>query len=148
MKGYRHFFHTCQTTLKWKYPNLYQPAGFEYADDIPKRHRDWFSRVFEGHLDDRYISSYDGKIKKLVVQTTDRIYDNSPCNTTYRRTFIRNISPWHLRIANWPTYHVDYRKGPPSNEDVPLIILKWLPATIGLLLTVSQAELFIAVNMY
>ena len=58
-----------------------------------------------------YISSWDGKVSKLVVQTVDQIYDEK-LTSTYRRTFIRNIAPLYLRLANWPFNHVN-----PNNND-------------------------------
>lgn len=67
-------------------------------------------------MDDRYISSTDGKVKKLVVQAVDDIYDNDT-NSTWRRTFIRNMAPLYLRLANWPLSHVDYRRsGGPTGD--------------------------------
>jgi len=51
-----------------------------------------------GGYDDRYLSPYDGKIKRLVVQATDDIYDNTE-NGTWRRTFIRNISPFYFEVG-------------------------------------------------
>jgi hypothetical protein len=93
--------------------------------------------------DDRYISSFDGKIKKLVVQASDDIYD-APGNTTWRRTFIRNVSPFHLRVANWPTTHY---YGP---EDLPLTMLKWLMASGMLLVIVRRSyhidKIFLSAN--
>jgi hypothetical protein len=75
-----------------------------------------FGRVWAGDYDDRYISSFDGKISKLVVQAVDDIYDNT-ANSTWRRTFIRNVAPLYIRLANWPFNHVDYaRNGSPTNE--------------------------------
>jgi hypothetical protein len=100
------------------------------------RHRDIFSRAYQGPYDDRYISCYDGKVKKLVVQATDMVYD-SPGNGTWRRTFIRNASPWHLRIANWPLSHVDYLRGT-AGEDIPFIAVKWIVASIALIVVVGH----------
>lgn len=89
-----------------------------------------------------YLSSWDGKVSKLVVQATDEIYDNN-ITSTYRRTFIRNIAPMYLRLANWPFNHVDPNNndGKPTNEgkmsrrlpywhantltDMPILCLKW-----------------------
>jgi hypothetical protein len=72
-----------------------------------------------------YISSWDGKVSKLVVQAVDDIYDNHT-TSTYRRTFIRNIAPLYLRLANWPFNHVDPDKneGKPTNEGKLLLLFK------------------------
>lgn len=81
-------------------------------------------RQWAGDYDDRYISSWDGKISKLVVQAVDEIYDNNT-GSTYRRTFIRNVAPFYLRLANWPFNHVDPRKnnGMPTSEGENLYTL-------------------------
>jgi len=73
--------------------------GLSYVKEANHRHVDWFDREYVGDYDDRYISSFDGKASKLVVQAVDDIYDNTT-NSTWRRTFIRNVSPLYLRIAN------------------------------------------------
>lgn len=81
------------------------------------RHRDVFDREWAGDYDDRYISSWDGKVSKLVVQAVDEIYDNNT-GSTHRRTFIRNVAPLYLRLANWPFNHMDYSKngGKPTSD--------------------------------
>jgi len=66
-----------------------------------------FNREWIGDLDDRYISRTDGKVSKLVVQAVDDIYDNTT-NCTWRRTFIRNIAPLYIRLADWPMNHVTF----------------------------------------
>lgn len=50
------------------------------------------------------------------MQAVDDIYDNTT-NSTWRRTFVRNMAPFYLRLANWPFNHVDYvRNGGPTGE--------------------------------
>jgi len=138
LRGYWHIFDSW-TIFKWKFPNFYQPPGILYDDpNTNHRHRDCFSRVYRGPYDDRYISCYDGKVKKLVVQTTDMIYD-APGNGTWRRTFIRNVAPWHLRLANWPMNHVDYLRGR-TDGDIPLIVVKWIAASCVLIFAVRNAQ--------
>jgi hypothetical protein len=135
LRGYLHIFDSW-TLFKWKFPNFYRPPDYVYDDsNRTHRHRDWFSRVYEGPYDDRYISCYDGKVKKLVVQATDMVYDSTG-NGTWRRTFIRNVSPWHLRLANWPMSHVDYMRGT-TDEDIPLIAVKWIVASLAMIVTVG-----------
>lgn len=90
--------------------------GYGYEKLAQHRHVDCFDRIWTGDYDDRYISPWDGKVSKLVVQAVDDIYDNTT-NSTWRRTFVRNISPFYLRLANWPYNHVDYsRNGAPTAE--------------------------------
>jgi hypothetical protein len=57
-------------------------------------------RILSRREDDRYISSYDGKCKELIVQCTDELFyaDNEE---TWMRTRITDRTPWHLRIADW-----------------------------------------------
>lgn len=96
-----------------------------------------------------YISSWDGKVSKLVVQTVDEIYDEK-LTSTYRRTFIRNIAPAYLRLANWPFNHVNPNSndGKPTSEgkslgqtghmcthkllDMPMLCLKWFITAIAI----------------
>ena len=132
-------------------------------------HRDAFEREWVGDYDDRkrnficskcsrlndqgYISSWDGKISKLVVQAIDEIYDEQ-LTSTYRRTYVRNISPMFLRLANWPFNHVDpnANDGKPTSEgmtsrltsyskadapiDMPMLCVKWFLASIVMVFVV------------
>jgi hypothetical protein len=72
-----------------------------------------------------------------VVQAVDDIYENNN-TTTYRRTFIRNIAPMYLRLANWPFSHVDVNKndGIPTNQDMPMLCLKWFLTSIVIIIVV------------
>lgn len=101
-----------------------------------------------------YLSSWDGKISKLVVQATDDIYDND-ITSTYRRTFVRNIAPAFLRLANWPYSHVDpnINDGKPTSEgklcnqmlpqitksllDMPMLCVKWFITSLVISFVVS-----------
>lgn len=114
LKGIRHVFDP-YTVLKWGRPHFYRKPAYGYEKLGQYRHLDIFEREWNGDYDDRYISPWDGKISKLVVQATDDIYDNC-ANSTWRRTFIRSVAPFHLRLANWPFNHVDYHRngGPVS----------------------------------
>lgn len=42
-----------------------------------------------------------GRVSKVVVQATDEIYEQN-VTSTYRRTYIQNIAPMYMRLANWP----------------------------------------------
>lgn len=115
LKGYMHIFDTF-TVFKWQFPNFYRKPGLGYQKISQHRHRDVFDRQWTGDYDDRYLSAWDGRASKLVVQAVDDIYDNN-VTSTYRRTFIRNISPLYMRLANWPFNHIDYAKnGGPTSE--------------------------------
>jgi hypothetical protein len=139
------------TKMKWQYVNFYRKPGLGYQKLAQYRHKDIFDREWTGDYDDRYISAWDGRVSKLVVQAVDEIYDNN-VTSTYRRTFIRNISPLFIRLANWPFNHVDYSvTGKPTSEgksccsshklsltrtDYPMLCLKWFLASCAITLVV------------
>lgn len=129
MKGYRYIF-TPFTNAKWGFPNFYRKPGLGYQKLGQHRHRDILDREWNGDYDDRYISAWDGKISKLIVQAVDDIYENNT-GSTYRRTFIRNVSPIYMRIANWPFNHIDYAKnnGQIPTDDYLMLGLKWFVAS-------------------
>ncbi|TKA61519.1 hypothetical protein B0A49_08340, partial [Cryomyces minteri] len=113
--------------------------GRRYDSSQTHRHQDSMARIWNGVVDDRYLSPYDGHVSKLVVQTTDEIYDN-PGNSTYRRTYIRNISPSKLRLAHWPTSHIDYVSGKSQSGDIAWVIAKWIPAALALTIMLLEPE--------
>jgi len=98
-------------------------------------------RIHEGDRDDRYISSWDGMVSKLVVQATDEIYEHN-VGSTYRRTFIRNVAPVYMRLANWPFSHIDPTKnnGKPTNDEMLMLCVKWFVASC--LITAFVSSLF------
>ncbi|ORY04878.1 hypothetical protein BCR34DRAFT_53798 [Clohesyomyces aquaticus] len=136
LRGYRHIFDP-YSVFKLGKPHFYRKPGYAYEKLAKHRHLDWFEREWVGDYDDRYISPYDGKISKLVVQAVDNVYDG-PANSTWRRTFVRNIAPLYMRLANWPLNHVDYaRNGGPTSEDWPMICVKWFFAAIAITFVVG-----------
>ncbi|SMR47585.1 unnamed protein product [Zymoseptoria tritici ST99CH_3D1] len=120
-----------QNAWRWEYPNAHLKATLEYATDEKRRHQDMLGREWEGVPDDRYLSPWDGKVKPLVVQATDDLY-NDANSSTYSRTFVRNVSPWMLRIATWPSSHLDYIHGQTYSGDYWTAFAKWIPSTIAL----------------
>lgn len=136
LKGYAHIF-ASYTNAKWGFPNFYRKPGLGYQKLGHHRHRDCLDREWEGDYDDRYISSWDGKISKLVVQAVDDIYEHNT-GSTYRRTFIRNVAPVYMRIANWPFDHLDYSNNRhPSGQDYVMLGLKWFIASCVITFCVS-----------
>jgi hypothetical protein len=129
LKGYSYIFSPI-TTVKWGFPNFYRKPGLGYQKLGQHRHRDCFDREWTGDYDDRYISSWDGKVSKLVVQAVDDIFENNT-GSTYRRTFIRNVAPVYMRLANWPFKHIDFARlnGKIPSEDYPMLCLKWFIAS-------------------
>jgi hypothetical protein len=138
LKGYGHII-SPWTTAKLGHPHFYRKPGLGYQKLGQHRHRDIFDREWTGDYDDRYISSWDGRVSKLVVQAVDEIYENNT-GSTYRRTFIRNIAPVYMRLANWPFNHIDFSRtnGAIPTDDMPLLCLKWFVASCLITLFVSS----------
>jgi hypothetical protein len=101
-----------------------------------RRHRDIMQRVHKGLEDDRYLSPYDGHVAKLVVQATQDVYDGAR-NATWRRTFVRNVSPPFIHVANYPFVSVPANMDNWTGEDWAVVAAKWLPASAALLCVVS-----------
>ena len=85
--------------------------------------------------EDYYLSPADGHLAKLFVQSTQEIYDANP-NSTWRRTFIRNRSPWILRISNWVLEGLPRDGKEARGEDLALTGLKWIPSCVAILFLV------------
>lgn len=96
------------------------------------RHRDGMTRNYKGELEDLYVHPISGKLRKLVVQATDDVYD-LPANATWRRTFVRNVGPWYLRVAGWPMDHWEHKP-----ENTGMVVLKWIPTALALMFLVSS----------
>lgn len=86
--------------------------------------------------EDYYLSPYDCHLAKLVVQSAQEVYDAKP-NGTWRRTFIRNMSPLMLRVANWVLETVPAEDRPMTGEEIFALVVKWIPASVALLVLVS-----------
>ncbi|KAJ8111526.1 hypothetical protein OPT61_g5899 [Boeremia exigua] len=138
LKGAKHWFDP-YTSWKWESPRAYRKPGLGYQKLAKYRHLDVFEREWVGDYDDRYISSWDGKASKLVVQSTDEIYDND-ITSTYRRTYIRNVAPRFLRLANWPYSHVDpnLNDGKPTSQDMPMLYAKWFLTSLMISFVISS----------
>jgi hypothetical protein len=112
-----------------KSPHAVQNPGCPAFSDEKFRHQDSLERIFEGPSDDRFLDPIDGAVKELVVQCVDRIY-KGPRNSTYKRTFIRNVSPVTLRIASWPMSHLQNKpKGKSHDWRAKLLIATRWPIT-------------------
>lgn len=132
LKGIFHFFNP-DTRYRFKKPHLYQPPEFRYDPSQSYRHRDSMNRVFNGPMDDRYLSPWDGHLAKLHVQATDELY-NAMGTTTWRRTYIRNVAPMNVRIATWV---IDFSTDPQSWRDWWLMLLRFIPSSLALTFLVS-----------
>ncbi|KIW98631.1 uncharacterized protein Z519_00292 [Cladophialophora bantiana CBS 173.52] len=151
------FFHE-RAWFSWTSPHSYQLPGHYYRSASGGqiniyRHRDVFRRKYAGLNDDRYLDPLDGRVEKLFVQTVNDIYDTEN-DTTWRRTYIENVSPWIIRLAYWPYAHMPVA-GPSFPAEYGLLEssvagisawkreqwlhvgLRWLPTCIGLLLLMT-----------
>lgn len=168
------FFHD-RAWFSWSSPHSYQlpgefytkspssTGGAKYMNMIFK-HRDVFRRKYAAFFnDDRFLDPLDGRVRKLFVQAIDELYD-AENDTTWRRTYIENVSPYIIRLAYWPYAHMpdpnaDPKAYPGAWESQQLdsreqsralhlhmgswkqeqwahVGLRWLPACVGLLLLV------------
>jgi hypothetical protein len=71
------------------------------------RMRDGYNRVHRWPKDERYIGSYDGALKELVIQCTDDIFYTEN-NAPWTRARIKDLSPYSLRVANWCAWNVQH----------------------------------------
>lgn len=90
--------------------------------------------------EDYYLSPFDTHMAKLVVQCAQEVYDAQP-NSTWRRTFIRNMSPFMLRVANWVLDTVPLEDRSMTAEEIFVLVAKWIPASAALLILVSRTPL-------
>ena len=110
--------------------------GLAFRDVAIHRHRDTMQREYRGLKEDRYLSPYNGYLVKLVVQAGQEVYDGAP-NSTWRWTFVRDISPYFIRIANYPLNGMPVDKETWTGEDWAIVTVKWFFACVELLPTVS-----------
>ena len=92
--------------------------------------------------DDRYLNPDDARISGLVVQTTNDVYDG-PTNSTWRRTYIRNVGSSIVRIAQWPFAQVPKDRGQWSRDNWIVVGLLWLPTCCSLLLVVCSHPIIV-----
>lgn len=126
-----HYFHSkkLRSSIPWRFLTSYQKAGYEYHDPERHHHRDSMSQVYRGAAEDRCLSPEDAKLIRLVVQATDDIY-NADENSTWQRTYMRDVSPLILRVANWPMSGLDSQPDSTRVLAWAFLAMKWLPACI------------------
>jgi hypothetical protein len=92
------------------------------------------ARLYQDNFDqDRYIEPNTARIENLTVATTDELYrTETPHQHTWRRTFIRSVGPWMVRVAYWP-YKATEDIEELTKDDRILLVAKWLPACIALM---------------
>jgi len=132
---------------KWRwpgFPHLYYPAGLKYTKVDQFTFHDQLGRkpTFTQPFDCT-INAGDGKLNTLYVQATDSVCNLSSTNpnSTWKRTVIRNVSPFYLRISD-----MTFRLIPPQRrnknelytaEDKWKIAVMWIPTIIALFFAVS-----------
>jgi hypothetical protein len=99
------------------------------------KYMDVFRRKTRGKVEDRRLDPEDGQIGILVVQATSAVY-NQRNSTTWRRTYIENISSYIVRLAYWPTAGIERNFEDWKREDWLYAGLRWLPSSIGLMIVV------------
>ncbi|KAL9085231.1 MAG: hypothetical protein Q9165_007665 [Trypethelium subeluteriae] len=88
---------------------VHELTTYPYADAI--------GRVLEVPHKDCYISPTHGKLRELVVQTSDKVFKESN-ETTWARTDCPNVSYWSLRLVS----NLRYQKG----ESLIWYAIKWV----------------------
>ncbi|KAH6646865.1 hypothetical protein BKA67DRAFT_663235 [Truncatella angustata] len=127
MKSTMHVF-SSHPDFRWGSVHHYRKPGHVYNDQMKFRHRDFADRVKNKPQSDRYLHHEHGYLRDLIVQTTDDIFlANS--NATWMRTYIRKQAPIRTRMATWV---IDFSYDPESWEDWWIMILRALPAAIGM----------------
>lgn len=144
-----------RAVYQWQPPMSYQAStrSATYSRGMFK-HLDVFHRKFEGLADEKFLEPLDGRVRRLVVQTIGPIYDTEN-DTTWRRTYVRNVSPLIIRLAWMPYAGLPYDDTTISESEslkdkiVPKgivwtsqqwtqVCLRWVPACVGLLVLVRQ----------
>ena len=86
--------------LRRRKPYIFQPPGYTYDPTKIFRHRDFAGRIKKKPMEDRYLHPRDGRLRKLIVATTDDIFRNRS-TSTWRRTPIGDASLLTVRISTW-----------------------------------------------
>lgn len=127
------------------FPHLYYPPGLRYKKVEKFTFHDALGRQLEyDRAFDCTISPDNGRLETLYVQATDSICQMSATqpNCTWKRTPIRNVSPWFLRISNLPFSLIEpERRNDPSkytSEDYATIVAMWIPTIIALMFSLTM----------
>jgi hypothetical protein len=105
------------------------------------RMRDAFGRVHQRPKDERYISSFDGGLKELVVQCTDDLFYQRN-DAPWIRARIRDLAPYALRVSDWCAWNV---KHPGISKERR--ILRRIVGPFLLFFPVSRDSLLILLNI-
>ena len=132
-RGYANLSHD-KALWRWKWPNSFQLPTFVFPG-TSSHHRDVMQRAGVYDPNDYYLSPTDGHLAKLFVQSTQEIY-TAGANSTWRRTFIRNRSPFILQVAEWVLDSIPEGREATGSE-IAVVAAKWLPSCFAILILVS-----------
>jgi len=97
------------------------------------------------HEENSFLDKNDGRLQPLIVQAVDMVLLESN-NSTWRRTFVRNVSPLAARVANWAIDSAHRRTSAEvavdgsqnrTHSDWAMLILRWPVSCIALMVLVS-----------
>ncbi|KAM7216379.1 hypothetical protein V8F06_008199 [Rhypophila decipiens] len=128
LKSWKHIFSGTPTEYRFEPYHHWQRPGYVYQDVNNYRHRDSAGRIMVRPRSDRYLHHQDGRLRNLIVQCTDDIFA-APGNATWKRTYIRKVSPWKARAATWV---IDFSYDPESWNDWGVMVLRAFPAAIAM----------------
>ncbi|KAK0612126.1 hypothetical protein B0T14DRAFT_441010 [Immersiella caudata] len=119
-----------ETLWRWHFTHHFREPNCTYQPRMPPLpHRDSMGRAVEKPAEDRYIHALDGKLRRLLVQCTDDVFDAGGL-ATWRRTYVRKVSPLGARLATWVT---DYHTTTNTWEDFWVQVLRTLPAAFAMM---------------
>ncbi|RYO94507.1 hypothetical protein DL764_007826 [Monosporascus ibericus] len=128
LKAWTHIFGPQKLHMRWWYTHHIKLPGWKYESEQTFRHRDFAGRVKTGPMEDRYLHHLDGRLRKLIVACSDDLFEG-PDNTTWRRTYVRMVSPLKVRIATWV---IDFSYDPKSWDDWWIMLLRAFPAAFAM----------------
>lgn len=144
LKAWQHILGPQNLYRRWTYTHYIKLPGWKYDSSQTFRHRDNAGRVKQGPLEDRYLHHVEGRLRKLIVACSDDLFEG-PDNTTWRRTYIRMVSPLRVRIATWV---IDFSYDPKSWDDWWIMLLRALPAAFAMSFFVSAIARYFGVQIY
>lgn len=133
LKAWQHIFGPQKLHIRWISTHYIKFPGWKYESSQTFRHRDFAGRVKEKPLEDRYLHHETGELRKLIVACSDDLFEGQD-TTTWRRTYIRMVSPLQVRIATWV---IDFSYDPKSWDDWWIMLLRALPAAFAMSFFVS-----------
>ena len=117
-------------------PSMEADGSRETTPHEIHHHRDFFKRPSKGKRGyDKFLNPYDGRLCDLVVQSSTEVL-NSTSRARWRRTNIRNGSPWMIRVSNWAMSR-DHGSEKTVQTDVWLATQRWIPASLALAVIVG-----------